>query len=534
MDSNHSQQLDSTEDTDTLRSQLHEATTQLKAAAHMGLELVEQNQEMRQRLVNMEELHDDLRQRLGLVERDRRWMQDHFLRVDQLRASVNDLVAQADSARNRRASDDQRLRSLDYAVEKLREDFDSLVQTVDRNILPRRLATEMAAVHRALNDMKDNAASQDVRINELSERTDCLENRQQTQHAELVRHNTEVGGRLLQVEGLQDETREQSAVLESELRKLEQSFRAIVTDYCSMLHDHEQRIRILGDSQASLESRQLGMADSHGLRYSGHSLSHYDSSYAYSAAADGDGFANVLQTPETVGRTSHSAGLCARRNGKGIVESESDDDIASLALAQTPDGFLAQKRRSTRQAKGKRDSGIGSGRVERIGHGEILGDIFANDAVVTAENNSLAFPSPPMSMAGEVGSDSSNSNAQQLRFLTPLSAPSRKAASVVGTPCGRTPTRSRMRPRVSSFSKLETSAASPVKLSSPGLGRMISTPSHVGLGWGNYWEARRHRLQFDIQTRLGLPAAVVVGRTEDTCSAINSSRKQEQDLDTTD
>ncbi|KAJ2798536.1 hypothetical protein H4R20_004786 [Coemansia guatemalensis] len=142
---------DNTEDADALRSQLHEATTQLQAAAHMGLELVEQNQEMRQRLASMEEMHEDLKQRLGLVERDRRWMQDHFLRIDQLRASVNELVSQADSARNRRASDDQRLGRLDYAVDKLREDLDSLAQTVDRNTLPRRLASEMAAAHRALS-----------------------------------------------------------------------------------------------------------------------------------------------------------------------------------------------------------------------------------------------------------------------------------------------------------------------------------------------------------------------------------------------
>ncbi|KAJ2798535.1 hypothetical protein H4R20_004785 [Coemansia guatemalensis] len=384
--------------------------------------------------------------------------------------------------------------------------------------------------------MKDNAASQDARLSELHERTDRLENRQRVQHAELVRHNTEVDGRLTQTEGLQDETREQSTVLESGLRELEQSLRMIVTDYCSMLHDHEQRIRVLGDAQASLESRHLALAENRSLGYSGHSVSHYDSNYAYSASAGGSGFANALQTPETAGRIAHSNDRRVRRNGKGVVESESDDDIAPLALSQTPDGFLAQKRRSTRRAKEKRDSGIGGGGgrtaegTEGIGYGESLGDIFANDAVAN-ENSSVAFPSPPMSMAGEMGSDSSSSNAQPLQFFTPLSAPPRKAASVVGTPCGRTPTRARMRPRVSSFSRLE---ASPVKLSSPGLGRMISTPSHVGLGWGNYWEARRHRLQFDIQTRLGLPAAVVTGRADDACSVTNSPRKQDRDLTTTD
>ncbi|KAJ2609568.1 hypothetical protein H4S08_003989 [Coemansia sp. RSA 1365] len=526
MDSNTSQCFDETEDADTLRLQLHEATTQLQAAAHMGLELVEQNQEMRQRLANMEEMHEDLKQRLGLVERDRRWMQDHFLRVDQLRASVNELVLQADSSRTRRATNDQRLGSLDYAVDKLREDLDSLVQAVDRNTLPRRLVSEMATAHRSLNDIKDNAASQDARINELYERTGCLENRQRFQHAEAVRHNTEVDGRIIQMEGLQDETQQQGRLLESELKELENSLRNIVTEYCSMLHDHEQTIRALGDAQASLESQHLALADKHELVCGGHSMPHYNSSYAYSATTD-EGFTNALQTPETAGRVGHSRDRRVRRNGKAILKSDSDENVVSLALAQTPDGLLAQKRRSAKRAKEKRDSVIE--RKEDIGNGESLGDIFANDAVT--ENSSVVFPSPPMSMAGEIGSDSSTT--QPLQFITSLSTTPRKAASVVGTNCGRTPTRTRMRPRVSSFSRLENSVVSPFKLPSPGIGRMISTQSHVGLGWGNYWEARRHRLQFDIQTRLGLSPAVVSGKIEDACN-ITSSPSKEQDLATAD
>ncbi|PIA15725.1 hypothetical protein COEREDRAFT_81844 [Coemansia reversa NRRL 1564] len=521
MDSNTSQSFDDTEDTDTLRLQLHDATTQLQAAAHMGLELVEQNQEMRQRLANMEEMHEDLKQRLGLVERDRRWMQDHFLRVDQLRASVNELVHQADSARTRRAVNDQRLGSLDYAVDKLREDLDSLVQTVDRNTLPRRLVSEMATAHRSLNDMKDNAASQDARINELYERTGCLETRQRSQHAEVMRYNTEVDGRILQMEGLQDEAQGQSRLLESELKELEHSLRTIVSEYCSMLHDHEQTIRVLGDAQASLESQHLALADKHDLVCSGHPMPHYNSSYTYSATTGG-GFANALQTPETAGRIGHSGDRRVRRNGKAILKSESDEDIVSLALAQTPDGLLAQKRTSTKRVKVKRDSAIGEGKEDI---GECLGDIFANDAVT--ENSSVLFPSPPMSMAGEIGSDSSTT--QPLQFITSLSTTPRKAASVIGTNCGRSPTRARMRPRVSSFSRLENSVVSPFKLPSPGFGRMISTQSHVGLGWGNYWEARRHRLQFNIQTRLGLSPAIVSAKMEDACN-ITSSPSKEQDL----
>ncbi|KAJ1857140.1 hypothetical protein LPJ73_002092 [Coemansia sp. RSA 2703] len=90
----------------------------------------------------------------------------------------------------------------------------------------------------------------------------------------------------------------------------------------------------------------------------------------------------------------------------------------------------------------------------------------------------------------------------------PSMAHTRKAASVIGTPGDRP--KQRMRPRMSSFSKLGSPATNPPSMSPTrlaGFGNIISTTSHVGVGWDNYWQARRHRLQFDIQRRLGLSAS---------------------------
>ncbi|KAJ2252715.1 hypothetical protein GGI13_003119 [Coemansia sp. RSA 455] len=91
----------------------------------------------------------------------------------------------------------------------------------------------------------------------------------------------------------------------------------------------------------------------------------------------------------------------------------------------------------------------------------------------------------------------------------PSSALLRKAASVAGAPSASgSRSRSRPRQRVSSFSRI-AAPTSPTRAAAGGLSTILSSSAHVGVGWGNYWEARRHRLQFDIQKRLAMSASAI-------------------------
>ncbi|KAJ2161018.1 hypothetical protein GGF46_001820 [Coemansia sp. RSA 552] len=429
-------------DPEVLRLQLRETTSQLQAAAHMGLELVERNQEMARRLDSMEEEHEDLRQRLGLVERDRRWMQEQSLRVDQVKASVNELLVEMDGGRSRRLSSDQLLHRLDYAVDRLREDLDTVVQATEQSVSPRKWAAEVLAVQRTLGQTEENVAALGSRLNGLEAKVTSSESRQRTYQADSTRRIADLDRRVAEGETLGEEAQMQAQWLAVQLHNLDGSLKTAVVEYNAMLDDHEQSIRGLKESQAAAQS---GFAPPYSLNM------------PYM----------TLQTPET-------------RHGRG----------SAPLLDQTPGCRPAQKRKD--QA-GKRDSGVAAREVV----GERLDDIFALDSG-TDSSGPTAFPSPPISMASSVPEHG------------PLFSPSgcsRKAVSVVGTPCGRVPSRPRVRQRVNSFSQLDANLVSSAK-TPPAFSGIIYPSTHVGLGWGNYWEARRRNqpLQFDLQTRLGLSA----------------------------
>ncbi|KAJ1718461.1 hypothetical protein LPJ61_006619, partial [Coemansia biformis] len=215
------------DDAGVLRELLHDATMQLQAAARMGLELVEQNRAMQRRLERLEQDQEELQQRVGLAERDRRWMQEQSLRVDQLRASVGDLAAQAEGSRARRAAHDKSVGRLDYSVDKLRQDLDALMQTVDQNASLRRRAVEIGSIQRSLGETRDDVGSLASLVEGLREMLDGSGAQQRTRHADLARQVAELDGQAAKRDDVQGEMQAQIDSLSEGVAGLEQMTRSV-------------------------------------------------------------------------------------------------------------------------------------------------------------------------------------------------------------------------------------------------------------------------------------------------------------------
>ncbi|KAJ2260883.1 hypothetical protein GGI01_002687 [Coemansia sp. RSA 376] len=468
MDDSYISTIDSIDSVDDLRAQLRDTTTRLQSAARIGIDLATQNQALTTKLNDLAQEQEDLRRRLDLVERDRRWMQDQSLRVDQVRASLNDLLAKADSNRNRHVAMDSRIDGLGASMAKLRDEVDEQAHALDSVASVRKWAGEFSAIQRALADAQGAISSQGLRLSELSESVTKCESRRRTHATETSRALSDLDCRASSAESSQREFQAQMDWVASHQRELQDSLQSVIQEYNTMLNEHEQAIRILGDSHAVLES-QVALPQTPSSR--AYEL-HTPVSLRNSRAGE-----NLLtpasSAPNTERRTPRAAALPI----ESIATQVGDDNDHYLGSLASPTALAHHKG----VAAGKRDSGLGAAPPLR---GEVLGDIFANDNMMH------------------------NEGLESIDEL-PASALLRKAASVAGAPSASgSRSRSRPRQRVSSFSRI-AAPTSPTRAAAGGLSTILSSSAHVGVGWGNYWEARRHRLQFDIQKRLAMSASAI-------------------------
>ncbi|KAJ2439279.1 hypothetical protein GGF42_008007, partial [Coemansia sp. RSA 2424] len=334
-------------------------------------------------------------------------------------------------------------------------------------------------------DAQSAISSQGLRLTEVDESVTKNESRRRTQATETMRVLSELSGHVSSSEALQRETQAQMDWVSSHQRELQESLQSVVREYNTMLNEHEQAIRILGDSHAVLESQVcLSQQSSSAVIHTPMSIRNKGSG----------GGGSSLPTPAS------SAPRIARQNPRTATESPVEESHYSGALNSpiTPATAPASTARPNGVAAGRRrnrDSGIYTVPVMR---GESLGDIFANDTMTSHsdDNNGLEIADRAV--------------------VLPPAAVSRKAASVAGAPSasGERSNRGRSRPRNSSFSRDRVAPTSPTRMAGGGggggLGNILSSSAHVGVGWGNYWEARRHRLQFDIQKRLSISAAAAI------------------------
>ncbi|KAJ2132022.1 hypothetical protein GGF48_001204, partial [Coemansia sp. RSA 921] len=232
-----------TDDVDTLRHRLHETTSQLEAAAHMGLELAQHNTRLQQRVDTLESTHDDLRQRMSAVERDRRWMHEQSLRVDQMRVSVTDLLARDDATRTRLTTTDRHNTELNMRVQMLQTDVEAMAQVVDNVQNGARRANEHTHVQRALSEARDRISELAAALNEAEERVRINEERQRVYKALVERRVSELDARVTRDEMERKDGEERLEWLVVKREELDQTVQSMAAEYAEMLGDHEQAIR---------------------------------------------------------------------------------------------------------------------------------------------------------------------------------------------------------------------------------------------------------------------------------------------------
>ncbi|KAJ2816504.1 hypothetical protein GGI24_005703, partial [Coemansia furcata] len=385
--------IDSIDSVDDLRSQLRDTTTRLQSAARIGIDLATQNQALTTKLNDLAQEQEDLRRRLDLVERDRRWMQDQSLRVDQVRASLNDLLAKADSNRNRHSAADSRIDGLDAAIAKLHDEVDEQAHALDSVASVRKWAGEISAIQRALADAKGAISNQGLRLSELSEGVTKCESRRRTHATESSRALSDLDCRVSSSEASQRELQSQMDWVASHQRELQNSLQNVIQEYNTMLNEHEQAIRILGDSHAVLES-QVALPQSH-------SSCAYDihTPVSVRSSRGGENLLTPCSAPNTLRQKNRTAAH--------VGDNPYSDSLASPTVTTTRHKVAVANQRS-------RDSGVGLAPQSSAVRGEVLGDIFANDIMVND-----CHPSSLESIG-------------EAEF--PSSAMLRKAASVVGVP----------------------------------------------------------------------------------------------------
>ncbi|KAJ2720371.1 hypothetical protein GGI07_004636 [Coemansia sp. Benny D115] len=476
MDTHHiATDIDSITDIEVLRAFLRDSTQSLQAAAQAGLSLAKQNQELQQHLSELAQEQADLHQRLLLVERDRRWMQQQSLRVDQVRAGLSDLAAQT-QLQGRRMVPEQRVDDMQGQLDKLRDEMDfvaRIAEEYEKHPSSKRPGAETSALQRGLTEARDELGAVCARVADLDKWAQGVERQTRSQQVEWRSLVADVERRVAFLERSRFETGELIEGMAGRQNELERSLGSVIAEYNAMLGEQEQAIRILGDNHAVLES-QIQVASAMG---------------------------SFVPRTGNAGRMYSSDKAPDGRRPR--VRMLPRDEESPMILRSTP---VASSGASM---------------------GESLGDIFANDekAMVYSEppppsSSSLAnsLPSPPLSAM--------NSQRTTPPNVVNISG-GRKAASVIGAPMDhqQRTVKPKMRARNSSFSKLtstnvsasssiQSGAVSPVR--AVGFNNIISTTAHIGVGWGNYWQARRHRLQFDIQKRLALSASAAthVGQSE--------------------
>ncbi|KAJ2639518.1 hypothetical protein GGF40_000760 [Coemansia sp. RSA 1286] len=468
--------IDTISDIEVLRSYLRDTTDSLHSAAQMGLGLAQQNQVLQQRLDEMADSQEELKQRLLMIERDRQWFQQQSIRIDQMRANLVDLQTKSEKV-SRRMVSDQRVSTLEKTLDRFREDMEALARNVEEtNGTDKQVG--LKTVYHTVREVVDSVKDVRGTVEQVNERAEQNDIRVRGMVEDLGK---QVVGLRKRVDGLENQGREAQEVVETVVARqddMEASLKSVIHEYNEMLNEHEQALRILGDAQSVLESQV--------------------------AARQPPVYTLQEQQRRQISPSSRSRN--SRRSGASVVQNTQNVELRGIEGQHSV-----------------------SAPPPLAGYGESLGDIFAEDHAVVGDSGvdiGAFLPSPPLStMSGDQQPPLSSS------LLASNMAHTRKAASVIGTPGDRP--KQRTRPRMSSFSKLAVPnqhspmfpALSPTKHSGFG-NNILSATAHVGVGWGNYWQARRDRLQFDIQRRLGLSA----GTTALIGSKVKSNSTAEEEL----
>ncbi|KAJ1850846.1 hypothetical protein LPJ73_003257, partial [Coemansia sp. RSA 2703] len=252
MDTENSTAFDNITDIELLRSYLRDTTQSLHSAAQMGISLAQQNQTLQTRLSQLTQDHEDLRQRLTLIEHDRKWLQQQSLRVDQLRVTLNELQVKHERAERRMASD-QRVSNVQSALDVLREDFELLANNVEEDRRLKKKDSDSASVSKSVSANEAAINHLGAQFAQLSEKVDLDDVKNKDFSTETQKALAKIGQRFERLEAVQKEAQNNIHKVADNQDEIKQSLESVIAEYNTMLNEHEQAIRILGDSQSVLE-----------------------------------------------------------------------------------------------------------------------------------------------------------------------------------------------------------------------------------------------------------------------------------------
>ncbi|ORX74311.1 hypothetical protein DL89DRAFT_13684 [Linderina pennispora] len=241
--------FDQIDDVTELRAILRETTARLQTAAQMGLSLATQNHALQQRLETFEHEKDELHQRLALIERDRRRMQDQSLLVDQLRETLVELQSKYSGRQQRRVSVDARVDRVERSVDAVREELDGL-QAAMADVDGMRWRSERQQLAKAVQGVKDDVEAAECRIDDVHAKAAENEQRQASRHADVARRIADLQRQIDALAEMGVRCQEQIEWTAQAQASVEHEIRAAVAECNEMVGGHEAAIRALRDSSS--------------------------------------------------------------------------------------------------------------------------------------------------------------------------------------------------------------------------------------------------------------------------------------------
>ncbi|KAJ1936125.1 hypothetical protein FBU59_005158 [Linderina macrospora] len=354
-----------------------------------------------------------------------------------------------------------------------------------------RWRNERQQLTKAMQGVRDDVEAAECRIGDVQAKVAGNEQRQATMHAEVAKRFADLQRQIDVLAEMGVRCQDQIGWTAQAQVSIEHEMRVAVAECNEMLGGHEAVIRALRDGgsptryqplqtlfdQLPQEHEQLQQKrESRGDSGVSPSLHHDNNNHSGGMAARGESLDDIF---------AHDAGL---QPALGLYHHHQP----------APSATLHHNDSASHQADAA---------------------ALVSSSTATATTAASGFPSPPMSASGEP------ELSPLAEFVAKASTLPRKAASVIGTNLRR-PTRRAVSTHVCRRSASDDEqqqqrhqSLQPLPPMSPtrpaALDGLISRAAHVGVGWGNYWQARQHKLEIDIQKRLGVPANAIRATSDD-------------------
>lgn len=212
-----------TTDVKLLQHNLRDTTERLQRAAHLGLQLSQQNDHLRQQLQQLTSAQHDLQQRIQLLERDRKWQHSQSLVVDQNQQALEEMQKQQSTVRQQQAAQEKRIRQMEEA--RLNEP-------------PRPVGDSQIQLSRIRGMVERQMGGMETQLGELKLRIDALGDKLSLTQRQLSGYSQQSGSSLNKLSSRLDliqsdcqHTGHQLADLTTHHQDLHDAFRQTLSEY---------------------------------------------------------------------------------------------------------------------------------------------------------------------------------------------------------------------------------------------------------------------------------------------------------------